>query len=307
MRLTPKIQKAVNYAADKHAKQKRKGDKLPYVVHPFSVAWMLADYTNNEDVVVAGLLHDILEDVKGSSFEELAREFGKEVATIVRDVSEEKDPNVVTDKQKTWEERKRKYLQHLTVSSDEALMVSVADKIQNLSSLVAAYHKRGEALWKEFSSPPDKKLWFYEEVFAIAKKRLKGGLVADLERALHEARVMISSGKEPTVMGKSLLATLRWNLDYIRKETDEIKSAAKIKTRVRGICDYFSDIMSQYEKDKNVERLRANLRRGFKMFDVIIKELDGNAKEQRMWMLVMTHAADMMVAAYRPSNGNKKK
>ena len=59
--LTPKIQKAINTATTLHKDQKRKGGEYPYAVHLFSVAWILKDYTEDEDVIVASLLHDVLE------------------------------------------------------------------------------------------------------------------------------------------------------------------------------------------------------------------------------------------------------
>ncbi|MEI7512754.1 MAG: HD domain-containing protein [Candidatus Uhrbacteria bacterium] len=189
MRLTPKIQTAINYAADKHRDQLRKGEKLPNIVHPFSVAWILADAGVDEDVVVAGLLHDILEDVKGSSFEELSQKFGERVASIVRDVSEDKDPNIESDEKLTWMERKQKYLAHLSIASSDAVLVSVADKIQNLQSMKSDYDLHGEALWDSFNSPPDKKLWFYEEVLRIAsEKHPDHMLLAELHGALEDMR-----------------------------------------------------------------------------------------------------------------------
>lgn len=189
MKLTERIQTAINFAADKHRDQLRKGDGLPYIVHPFAVAWLLADAGAEEDVVIAGLLHDILEDVKGYSFEDMKQQFGERVATIVRDVSEDKDPNVVSDEKATWQERKEKYLTHLRGASDDALLVSVADKIHNLQSMKRAYEVQGEALWESFNSPADKKVWFYEEVLKIAEGKLSTHLlVRKLRQALQELR-----------------------------------------------------------------------------------------------------------------------
>lgn len=172
MNLTANIQKAINFAAEKHASQMRKADGLPYIVHPFSVAWILSNFTENEDVIIAGLLHDVLEDVKGYSLEEMRADFGDRVADIVKAVSEDKDPNVESDAKATWIDRKKKYLEHLKSAEIEALLVSVADKIHNLRSMRAAFEDQGNAVWAKFNSPPDKKMWFYEEVYRIASVRL---------------------------------------------------------------------------------------------------------------------------------------
>ena len=95
MEITPKIQKAINMASQLHIGQTRKGGPdLPFIVHPFSVAWILANYTDNEDIIVAGLLHDVLEDVRGYKFDNLKNDFGEKIAKIVKEVSEDKDPDI---------------------------------------------------------------------------------------------------------------------------------------------------------------------------------------------------------------------
>jgi len=187
MKLTRNIQRAINLASKLHLGQTRKGDHdLPYISHPFSVAWILSEFTNDEDVVIAGLLHDVLEDVKGYDFANLAHDFGDNIANIVKGVSEDKDPNIEIDEKATWEERKRKYLNNLENDSSEALMVCAADKIHNLRSMAESYKEQGEALWERFNSPADKKFWFYEEVYNIIEKRLDNKIVAELkEEILH--------------------------------------------------------------------------------------------------------------------------
>lgn len=187
MRLTLKIEKAINMAAQKHAGQKRKADGLPYIVHPFAVAWIVGNYTDDEEVIAAALLHDVLEDVPGYRLEDMQGDFGSAVAEMVKDVSEDKDPNVSSDEKATWEERKRKYLAHLQEASGGALLISAADKIHNLHSMVEAHRAQGEAMWEKFNSPKDKKLWFYEEVLKIVRKRLKGGILQELEDAYRVA------------------------------------------------------------------------------------------------------------------------
>lgn len=188
MKLTPKIQRAINLASRLHSGQTRKGDSdLPYISHPFSVAWILSNYTDDEDVIVAGLLHDVLEDVKGYYHDDLVSDFGNRVAEIVKGVSEDKDPNIDSDDKVTWEIRKLNYLANLEIGSEESLLVCTADKIHNLESMIDAYQVHGEGLFKQFNSPKDKKLWFYQEVLKIMKKRLNNPIVAELELVYHEA------------------------------------------------------------------------------------------------------------------------
>jgi len=193
MKLTPRIQQAINLASRLHLGQVRKGDvDLPYISHPFSVAWILSNYTDDEDVIISGLLHDILEDVKGYYYEDLKRDFGAKVAGIVKGVSEDKDPNIESDDKATWEDRKTKYLAGLDNDSDESLMVCAADKIHNLQSMINAYQEKGEALWDSFNSPKEKKLWLYEEIAKTLQKRLNSPIVSELEAVYREAeRILI--------------------------------------------------------------------------------------------------------------------
>lgn len=173
MIITPLIQKALDTAARLHAGQTRKTAPVPYIVHPVSVAWILSDVGADEAIICAGLLHDTLEDVLGpSGYVELEKDFGKRIADIVLEVSEKKDPKEKIDAKSTWLERKQGYLAHLKVASREAVLVSAADKIHNLESMIAAYKSDGQKMFEKFNAPADKKLWQYEQVSSIVTERL---------------------------------------------------------------------------------------------------------------------------------------
>ncbi|MCD6148700.1 HD domain-containing protein [bacterium] len=187
MKLTPKIQKAINLAGVLHYRQKRKGDGLPYITHPYSVAFILSDYTNDENIIVAGLLHDVLEDVPGYSETDMEKDFGKKIAKIVKQVSEEKTLKSKGEKKKTWRMRKSNYLEGLRSASREALMVCAADKIHNLNSFIEAYKEQGERIAKKFNASIKEKLWFYGEVLKRLKKRLKNNIVRELEKKYKKA------------------------------------------------------------------------------------------------------------------------
>lgn len=190
MKLTPKIQKAVQVATIAHLGMVRKGDGLPYIIHPFSVAWILVGFTDDEDVIIAGLLHDILEDVPKEKYsaDDIERDFGKKVLEIVRGVSEDKDSTITREEEKrSWKERKEKYIENLKSDSPEALMVSAADKIHNLRSMMAAYSVQGEKLWERFNASKDEILWYQEEIFKVMKDRLRSGIVSELEKTIREA------------------------------------------------------------------------------------------------------------------------
>lgn len=193
MKLTPKIQKAIIRAVVLHDGQKRKGDGLPYIIHPYSVVFILANYIDNENIIAAGLLHDTLEDVSDYREEDLKKEFGEKVLKIVKEVSEEKTADYSREKKKaTWQMRKEKYLSHLKKSSFEAMMVCAADKIDNLQSMMEAHEEQGDKLWEKFNASKDKKLWFYGEVLRILKERLDNNIVQDLEKTYLEAEDLLN-------------------------------------------------------------------------------------------------------------------
>ncbi|MFA5743084.1 MAG: HD domain-containing protein [Candidatus Paceibacterota bacterium] len=193
MKLTDKIEKSINFSAQKHLGQTRKNGESPYIVHPFSVAWIISEYTDDEDTIVAGLLHDILEDVKGCYYQDLAENFGEKVAEIVKGVTEDKDPNIEQDGKDDWLERKQKYIDNLKTARIESVFVAAADKINNLNSMAIDYQKTGEKFWEKFDSPLEKMIWFKEEVFKVVKQRIGGNAISDkLEKTLLETKKAIN-------------------------------------------------------------------------------------------------------------------
>ncbi|MDR2360730.1 MAG: HD domain-containing protein, partial [Oscillospiraceae bacterium] len=124
-------------------------------------------YTDNEDVVAAAYLHDVLEDVPSERYseEKMLADFGARVLEIVERTSENKRAD---EKAKPWTERKEYYLEHLeNLKDQDALIVSVADKIHNIDSMLADYQQVGEDLWKRFNAPKEKQLWYYKEIGRI--------------------------------------------------------------------------------------------------------------------------------------------
>jgi (p)ppGpp synthase/HD superfamily hydrolase len=184
MQLTPTIELAIKKASILHDGQTRRGEKsFPYLTHLFSVATILSEYTRDEKTIIAGLLHDTIEDTK-YTFEELENEFGKEVKDIVYYVTEVK---MCGGQKIPWKERKDAYLALLEEASRSALFVSAADKIHNLQSTIDDYKKHGPMIWKNFSTSVENNMWFYKSVLEVLKRRLNNGIVDEYERVLKEA------------------------------------------------------------------------------------------------------------------------
>jgi (p)ppGpp synthase/HD superfamily hydrolase len=195
MFLTPRIERAIVRATELHAGQRRKVNNAPYIVHPYAVAFLLAHYTDNEDVVIAGLLHDVLEDVPGYSAQDLADEFGKHVESIVSEVTEDYTEAEKEDhslRKHNWKERKEKYLINLSDDSHEALLVATADKIHNLRSLIDDYRICGESAWERLGNK-ERIFWFYGEATRIISERLDHPLAEELRKTFFEATESTSS------------------------------------------------------------------------------------------------------------------
>jgi (p)ppGpp synthase/HD superfamily hydrolase len=169
MNHTPQIKKAIQFAAKKHNGQLRKEtEPLPYVTHLFSVALLVAEDGADDDVVTAALLHDTIEDTP-TTREEIVNEFNERVATLVESVSEPKEHN---GQKLGWKERKTHYLAHLEDASDDAVLISLADKIDNIESKLEAFAKEGDALLKRWGQPIAEYIWYHGEVLRIAEARL---------------------------------------------------------------------------------------------------------------------------------------
>ena len=175
MKYTSKIEKAIKVATYAHRNQTRKGGAVPYISHLFSVMIILSEYTDNEDVIITGLLHDLLEDTDTKEYSEkdIVSDFGKSVLTIVQNVSEKKNVYLdTTDEKVTWKNRKDSYLKHLSETNEEAILVSSADKLHNLLATIEDIKLEGEKAWNIFNSSKEDQIWFYDEFASILNKRL---------------------------------------------------------------------------------------------------------------------------------------
>lgn len=127
-----RILAAARFAAEKHASQKRKGvAQEPYINHLIEVAQLIAASSDvlDTNLIMAGLLHDTIEDT-GATAEELERQFGDDVASLVAEVTD--------DKSLPKEARKALQIQNAPRKSVRAQVIKLADKISNLRSILAS-------------------------------------------------------------------------------------------------------------------------------------------------------------------------
>jgi hypothetical protein len=194
MQFTPKIQRAIERAAALHAGQTRRGSNVPYSVHSSSVACILSGYTQDEDVICAGALHDVFECVPDYLAEDMRKEFGPAVTALVEEATEQVlSGQSVSDPESVWRERKEKYLAGLETASSGALLICAAEKMHNLWAILDEYIQWHDDLRGEFDAPSEQKLWFFEEVVKVLKRRLDNPIVAELEALCREARELFAA------------------------------------------------------------------------------------------------------------------
>ena len=134
-------------------------------------AAVCATLTNDEEVIAAAVLHDVVEDTSATA-EDIAREFGSRVAAIVAGETEDKRES--RPAAETWELRKQEALDHLASAGDEAvLMVCLGDKLSNIRAMERDYEAQGDTLWKRFNQKdPVKHAWYYMSIAEILKPAL---------------------------------------------------------------------------------------------------------------------------------------
>lgn len=150
-----RLMQARRFAEEKHAGQTRKGSTVPYIVHPVAVMEFLKEEGADETTLIAALLHDTIEDTD-TTYDEIAALFGAEVADLVAQESE--------NKALTWKERKSQTVAHIQKASRAVQLIACADKLHNLTGILADREALGEAVWLLFSAPKAESVWYYTAI-----------------------------------------------------------------------------------------------------------------------------------------------
>lgn len=150
------VEKAVAFASKCHEGGCRKGSHIPYIVHPLETAVIVSLMTDDEELICAALLHDVIEDA-GVTQSQLEKEFGLRVAKLVMEETE--------DKSKSWKERKSATLRHLESASREIKILVLADKLSNLRTTARDYLLMGDEIWQRFNEKDKSQhAWYYTNI-----------------------------------------------------------------------------------------------------------------------------------------------
>jgi hypothetical protein len=219
-RPSPRVERALGVARLSHEGAVRKGTAIPYIEHPVSVAVLLEGYGYSEDLVVAGLLHDTVEDTKYDHVEVqerlnrfagdghlpcpaaplafrdafldfIADEFGHGVLELVLAVSERKnDGGVPLD----WLERKREQLEKLSGASPEEAALKAADAVHNIETTLTDIRRLGLGVLDRFRGG-SLIVWHYSAIADLASQKMPAGapLAARVRDAARELGSTVQS------------------------------------------------------------------------------------------------------------------
>jgi GTP pyrophosphokinase len=182
MELTDRFSEALQYAFALHRGQKRKGTEIPYMGHLLEVAGIVLEYGGGEEEAIAALLHDAVEDQGGAETgEEIRRRFGENVARIVAGCTD-------TDQtpKPPWRKRKEGYLKRIVRADPSIILVSAADKLHNVRSILKDYRHMGEGIWSRFNGGKAGMLWYHRALVKAYRRTCDLPVVEELDRAVSD-------------------------------------------------------------------------------------------------------------------------
>lgn len=156
------FERALEFAMMAHKGQVRKGSSIPYIVHPIETALIAMTLTDDQDIIIAAMFHDIIEDTRYSA-KEIEDAFGAHIARLVQQESEDK--RIGQSASETWKIRKQEFIDGLDKKSKDVKVIALADKLSNMRATYEGYCKNGEQFWLRFNEKrKEMHGWYYRTV-----------------------------------------------------------------------------------------------------------------------------------------------
>ena len=204
--LTDRFDRALLYATHVHGGQVRKGTSTPYVAHLLAVAATVLEYGGAEDLAIAALLHDSVEDQGGEArLDDVRNRFGEGVARIVKACSDSLADTGKGERKADWRKRKEDYLAHLRTADEDTLWVSLADKVHNARTILRDLRKPdiGEKVWARFNVPTKQTLWYYHSLSDIFCERLSNQLSNELREIVEVLEAEVAKAHRQPSRGRT--------------------------------------------------------------------------------------------------------
>ena len=163
------VSEAIAFAVKAHDGMRRKKSEAPYILHPMEAAVIVGSMTDDQNLIAAAALHDVVEDA-GVTIEEVEAKFGKRVRELVESETEDKRADLPpTD---TWRIRKEESLAVLKNTEDIAvLVVWLGDKLANMRSIYRDWKIEGDAMWQRFNQKDVKEqAWYYGSIVTLTER-----------------------------------------------------------------------------------------------------------------------------------------
>ena len=149
------VHEAMLFAEKAHRGQKRKGTAVDYITHPMEVYQILTSMQAGQELLIAGLLHDTVEDTD-VDIDDIQFAFGDRVSTLAANHTE--------NKRLSWRERKQRTIDTVKVADRDTRLLIMADKVSNLRSMLSDYSRVGEQLWERFNASKEEQSWYNSEL-----------------------------------------------------------------------------------------------------------------------------------------------
>ncbi len=186
-----RINHALAFAAKHHDQQVRKGTRLPYLTHPANVAIILTRYERDDQTVVAGILHDVIEDCVREAYtrqmleQRIGDKFGGDVLDTVLAVTQRRlDDDGV---ELSYDERRDDYLERLSLAGDAARWVCAADALHNAATLLADLRRTidPDTVWRRFTANrEDTARWYRRILDRLRSVGFQGAILRELEHVV---------------------------------------------------------------------------------------------------------------------------
>ena len=163
------VSEAIAFAVKAHDGMRRKKSQSPYILHPMEAAVIVGTMTDDQNLIAAAVLHDVVEDAD-VTIEEIEEKFGKRVRELVESETEDKRADLPPSH--TWRIRKEESLEVLRKAEDiGVLMVWLGDKLANMRSIYRDWKVEGNAMWQRFNQKDVKEqAWYYSSIIKLTER-----------------------------------------------------------------------------------------------------------------------------------------
>ena len=163
------VSEAIAFATKAHDGMRRRKSDAPYVLHPMEVGVIVGTMTDSQEVIAAGVLHDVVEDA-GITIEEIGERFGARVMELVASETENKREELPPEE--TWRIRKEESVEKLRTTNDiEVLMLWIGDKLSNIRAIYRDFLVEGDAIWEKFHQSDIKvQAWYYRSIMKYTER-----------------------------------------------------------------------------------------------------------------------------------------